>query len=435
MNARKKAQLLMVSMNGVKVGELSRLGNSNLRFSYDSNWLNHPSCRPISLTLPLTEHAYEDERVLNFFDNLLPDNEDIRNRIQRRFQADSNHCFDLLYEIGGDCIGALQLSPNEEIKKNNTITAQPITNSQISTLLKNYRQAPLGMSESSDFRISIAGAQEKTALLWFNKHWHIPKANTPTTHIFKLPIGHIAHANIDLTDSVENEWLCLEILKTFDLPVANAKIAYFNDAKALIVERFDRRWTSDQSHLIRLPQEDFCQALNVSCALKYESDGGPRITDCMNLLKGSNHPAKNRQQFMKTIFLFWLLGAIDGHAKNFSCFIYQGGAYELTPIYDVMSAYPLCDKRQLEWQDIKMAMSLKGKNRHYHWHTLQKRHWIAEAKHCHFPEKEMEDMISSVCHSVDTVIDSVKKKLPKNFPKQIADSIFAGIKKAKDKIS
>ena len=137
-----------------------------------------------------------------------------------------------------------------------------------------------------DFRISIAGAQEKTALLYYQKKWCRPLGMTPTSHIFKLPIGFIQHQNMDLSDSCENEYLCLEIARAFGLPVANTRIENFLDVKVLIVERFDRQWSSDKTWLMRLPQEDLCQALGYSPNLKYEADGGPGIAEIYKISIG-----------------------------------------------------------------------------------------------------------------------------------------------------
>ena len=101
---------------------------------------------------------------------------------------------------------------------------------------------------------------------------------------------------------------------------------------------------------MRLPQEDFCQALGINSGLKYESDGGVGIKEIMDFLNGSYNAKIDRINFFKTNFLFWVLGAIDGHAKNFSLFIEPEGKYRLTPLYDIMSAYPLIAKKQLQKQ-------------------------------------------------------------------------------------
>lgn len=433
MARKRKSQLLYIYMNGLRVGSLLRESTSNLVFSYDQDWLNWENTRPISLSLPLTEVPYKGDKVEHFFDNLLPDSASIRKRIQARFNIAFNHCFDLLSYIGEDCVGALQLLSQPKVKNIKQIQATPITDSAIAKLLKHYQTAPLGMDREYDFRISIAGVQEKTALLWHQNKWCLPHDATPTSHIIKLPIGKIEHADIDLSESVENEWLCLQILSAYHLDVNQANIISFDDVKTLVVERFDRRWADDNKWLMRLPQEDLCQALGISSALKYESDGGPGIQAIMNLLLGSKNPINDRKKFMKSVFLFWVMGAIDGHAKNFSLSIESQGRYQLTPLYDVMSAYPLATKRQLDWEKLKMAMSLKSKDRHYLWSTIQPRHWLAVAAQCQFAPNMMKEITEEVFDKMENVIQQVNSVLPPHFPAQISESIFAGMRQIKNR--
>jgi serine/threonine-protein kinase HipA len=197
---------LNVLMNGRWVGLLTKLPSGAIAFQYTNEWLTTPGARPVSLSLPLRHTAYEGEKVYNFFDNLLPDNELIRARIQARFQVASSQPFDLLAAIGADCVGAIQLCQQNTLKDVEVTTAQPLTSAEIAKLLKGYAKSPLGMAEEADdFRISIAGAQEKTALLWYQEQWCRPTGVTPTSYIFKLPIGLIPNNNIDLRDSCENE--------------------------------------------------------------------------------------------------------------------------------------------------------------------------------------------------------------------------------------
>jgi serine/threonine-protein kinase HipA len=384
--------------------------------------------------MPLSQRVFSGDVVENFFENLLPDSQPIRSRIQTRFSARSSRCFDLLWHVGRDCVGALQLLPEEAASIDvRQIEAKALTDSQIADILRNYATMPLGMQDD-DFRISIAGAQEKTALLWMNEKWHRPLSVTPTSHIFKLPIGKIAHSGMDLTDSVENEWLCHLILKAYGLPVAAAEMATFEDVKVLVVKRFDRRWADDRSWLIRLPQEDLCQALNIPPALKYESDGGPGMERIMTLLLGSAHALTDRHLFLRTQVLFWLLGAIDGHAKNFSLFLLPGGGYQLTPAYDVLSAYPLLAKRQVDSRKMKMAMAVKGKSSHYHWDKILYRHWLSTAQACRFPVDEMETIIKDLLAGMDGVIAQVATQLPASFPEEVAQTIFAGMQGARDRL-
>ena len=136
---------------------------------------------------------------------------------------------------------------------------------------------------------------------------------------------------------------------------------------------------------------------------------------------------------MKSVFLFWILGAIDGHAKNFSLKIGSQGRYTLCPLYDVMSAYPMTAKRQIEWQELKMAMSLRGKKRHYLWSTIQLRHWFAMANKCQFSQIIMQEIIEEALDNMENVINHVMQIIPSHFPEKIFDSIFLGMRKVKNR--
>lgn len=434
MGRKRVAAEMFIYMNGQKVGRLLQNASGKLEMTYAEEWLRSEARRPLSLSLPLSSQKHSGEVVENFFDNLLPDSQPIRNRIQARFGARTNRSFDLLWHIGRDCVGALLLFPDDAPLDIRRVDTEPLTEAQIAATLRNYRTMPLGMGADTEFRISIAGAQEKTALLRQDGGWHRPLGATPTTHIFKLPIGRIEYSNMDLSDSVENEWLCHLILKAFGIPVANAEIATFDTVKALVVERFDRRWAEDRSWIIRLPQEDMCQALGVPPALKYESDGGPGIERIMELLFGSSEGLADRRTFMATQVIFWLLGAIDGHAKNYSIFLLPGGGFRLTPAYDILSAYPLIAKRQLDRANLRMAMAVRGKNRHYDWGRILYRHWLGTAQACRFPAEEMDAIVGDLLDRVDEVIQTVADQLPTPFPADVAGPILDGMREARDRL-
>ncbi len=434
MGRQKRSAVLFISMNGESVGTLKRSSTGNLEFLYCRTWLEAAKSRPISLSMPLGTTVYTGDRVENFFDNLLPDSQPIRNRIQTRFGAATNRAFDLLWHVGRDCVGALQLTPEEEIADVRMISSRPLTDEEISDNLRHYRTRPLGMRADDNFRISIAGAQEKTALLKRDNQWHLPQGTTPTSHIFKLPIGQIEHSGLDLSDSVENEWLCHLILKGYGLPVAHTEIGVFDGIKTLIVERFDRRWAQDDTWLMRLPQEDMCQSLNVSPVLKYEGDGGPGIASIMELLLASVKSVSDRHTFMTLNLLYWLLFAIDGHAKNFSIFLLQGGNFELTPAYDVISAYPMIARGQLDVHKLKMAMAISSKKKHYSALPILHRHWLATASKCRYPVDEMDHIINRTLECMDQVVDQVAGKLPTTFPDSVAGPILNGMKENRDRM-
>lgn len=430
----KHIQFLNILMNGVLVGGLEKSKNGALNFRYDNAWINTVGARPISLSLPLVDQKFSGDLVYNFFDNLLPDNQQIRNRIQAKFKAQTNHPFDLLAKIGKDCVGAIQLVSDDILSFEKKISFEPLNEKKIANILRGYQKYPLGMSDETEaFRISIAGAQEKTAFLYHQNKWVIPTNDTPTSHIFKLPIGFIPYQQFDLSDSCENEWLCAKIASAFGLNIAKSEILYFEDLKVLVVERFDRKLSQDSSWLMRLPQEDMCQALGVSSNLKYQADGGPGIKDIMDLLLGSAKAIEDRDFFYKTQILFWLLAAIDGHAKNFSIFIEPQGQYICTPLYDVMSAYPFLKNKQLHLQKIKMAMALRGKNSHYQWHLGQRRHFIETAKIINYSVDRAEEILNEMLEKIDFVIQSVSELLPNSFPDKIAGPIFEGLLNAKNR--
>ena len=423
----RKSRALSVWMNGEPVGEWRRSATGTQEFQYAKAWLTAAAARPLSLSLPLHTPPYR-KGVVEFFDNLLPDNRAIRERIQRRFDTASTGAFDLLQEIGRDCVGALQLLPEDHPLVNvRKITGERLTTGAVAKVLASSLSAGFGRGEKvdDDFRISLAGAQEKTALLWHKGDWHRPTGSTPTTHILKLPMGGNPQG-IDLSTSVENEWLCAQIVRAYGIPVADCNVETFGEQKTLVVERFDRRLSADGKWFMRLPQEDFCQATATSPALKYENDGGPGIEKIMELLLGSATAAADRRDFMRTQLVFWLLAAIDGHAKNFSIFLQAGGAYRLTPRYDILSAHPMLGhgRGKLSPHKIRMAMAVRGKNRHYRWKEISARHWLETAKRCGL--SEMKSIMDEVIARTPKVLEQASARLPRKFPAVIAETIFKG---------
>jgi len=422
--ARKSTHVpLNVYLNGRPVGRLQREPSGAIDFQYDESWLNWESTFPVSLSLPLREDRYIGDPVIAVFDNLLPDNEDIRRRVAARTDADGIDPYSLLSAIGRDCVGALQFLPDGmDPGKAGEVNSEPISDDRIAKMLTNLASAPLGIGEDQEFRISIAGAQDKTALLRVEDTWHIPLGTTATTHILKPQIGQRDH--YDLRRSVENEHMCLEILGALGLPVAKTEIADFGKTRALVVERFDRQWAGD-GRLLRVPQEDCCQALSFPPTRKYQSDGGPKLVDLFDLLKGSDDPAHDQLILLKAQIAFWLLGAIDGHAKNFSVFLHPGGGFELTPFYDVMSAQHLLDDKSLQRRAMKLAMSV-GTNRHYRIDEIQPRHFEQTAKQAGLADGMVESALTQISDALPDAIATVSASLPERFPEELRDSIAKG---------
>lgn len=278
-------------LNGRLVGRLRRESSGAIDFQYDQSWLDWASAIPVSLSMPLREDRYVGHPVLAVFENLLPDNADIRRRLAERSQAEGSDPYSLLSAVGRDCIGALQFLPEGVAAgQAGTVNARQLSDEEVAKIVSDLARNPLGVGDDQEFRISLAGAQEKTALLYWNGKWQVPHGTTATTHILKPQIGQLPNG-IDLSNSVENEHFCLELVAALGLSVAKSKIVDFVGKRVLSIERFDRTRTRD-GRLLRLPQEDCCQALSVPPSRKYESDGGPGIRDIYDLLKGSNSPKR-----------------------------------------------------------------------------------------------------------------------------------------------
>jgi len=425
MSRRRQYTPLRVLLNNHHIGRLLKEPGGAVEFQYAESWLSGDRAIPVSLSLPLREEAYRGAPVAAVFENLLPDSDKLRARVAEKVGAKGTDAYSLLSEIGRDCVGALQFVSDDDHSAYDTsrIEGEPVTDEEIEAILKNLAQAPLGLDRDADFRISIAGAQEKTALLFHEGQWMKPHGTTPTTHLFKTQIGTLPNG-IDLSNSIENEYYCLKLLAAFGLPVNEAEIQIFGQTKALVIERFDRMWTKD-GRLLRLPQEDFCQALSVPPTRKYQNDQGPGMAQILELLKGSDTPAQDQKAFLKAQILFWLLGATDGHAKNFSIFLGPRGRFTLTPFYDVLTAQPSIDAHQIVRKQMKLAMFV-GDNRHYTIEHIKGRHFVQTTERAGLPGMLAEEALAEVANDAEAALKVVENNLPHNFPKAIHASVRQG---------
>src|SRR5215469_3834741 len=171
---RARYEPLNVFLNSRLVGHLRRETSGAISFQYDRSWLEWEFALPVSLSLPLREQAYTGAPVIAVFDNLLPDSLDLRRKIAARTRAEGPDAYSLLAAIGKDCVGALQfLPPDIDPGPAGMVEGDSISDNEIAAMIHNLATAPLGITEEDEgFRISIAGAQEKTALLYRDGQWH-----------------------------------------------------------------------------------------------------------------------------------------------------------------------------------------------------------------------------------------------------------------------
>ena len=288
----------------------------------------------------------------------------------------------------------------------------------------NLVRSPLGVGDDKEFRISIAGAQEKTALLYWRKRWLVPHGTTATTHILKPQIGKL-ESGIDLSKSVENEHLCLKLVQAFGIQAADTQIADFAGRRVLVVERFDRRRTRNQ-RLLRLPQEDCCQALSVPPTLKYQSDGGPGIRQIAGLLKGSDTPAKDQILFLKAQVVLWLLAATDGHAK-FRASIWRRAGVSTSPRSTTWFRRSPASM-PTKFATTKPSSPCRSARVRPLLGRILPRHFLQTAGLCGIPQASANAMLEELGDTGAAAIDKVLADLPDNFPREIATSIAQGAK-------
>jgi serine/threonine-protein kinase HipA len=424
MGRKRQGRVLDVYVGASKVGHYARAPGGATSFRYDPDWLASERAFPISLSMPMSDRIWSGEGAASYFDGLLPDDRTVREKIAAREHAESAGIFDLLAVIGRDCVGALRFVPEgSDPGDPSKMEYRQISDEEIAARLAVLGTNPLGLyAEEDDFRISIAGVQEKTAFLQIDNQWQLPLGPTSTSHIFK-PAMKEGPNGADFSDTPWNEWLCLVLCRALGLETANAEVWVFDGKPVIVVERFDRIWQAGV--LYRIPQEDICQALRVPPLRKYQSDGGPGIVDVMEFLNGAVAPHEDRLTFMKAQIVFWLLAAIDGHAKNFSIFLTPGG-YRLTPLYDVMSAAPY---PEFPIQKVKLAMALGDKG-YYRLNQIQLRHFYQTGQKAGLHEQDMEGIFSGLSARMEGAItEAADLAAEAGMPESTAGQILAGVSK------
>lgn len=435
MARRRKTLELALWMNGASVGAWRVTAQGEHELHYDKAWIDSPLGRPISLSMPLrpAEAPYKGDVVRNFFENLLPDNREIRTRIAQHFRTRTD-AFSLLQEVGRDCVGALQLlPPGTHPDPANPPRAVPLSEAEVAKHLAELpKGGSFGLEDAGFFRLSLAGAQEKTALLWHEGQWCRPEGSTPTTHILKLPMGTVP-GGIDLSTSVENEFVCMQVLRAFGMPTARVAVLRFHGQQVLAIERFDRRFSAVLGWL-RLPQEDLAQVFGVDPVRKYEDHGGPGIQAILNQLIGSSNAEADRLDFMRTQVLFWMLAAIDGHAKNFSVHLEPRGAFRLTPRYDVISAYPVMGTTagRLSPFKVRMAMAVWRTNRHYLWTQIRRAHFEHTARACKI--EGFGAVIDELIGDTPRVLAEVGPRVI-GLPARVSEPILEGVQRAAERLA
>ncbi len=346
---------LVVVLAGRDIGRVLRDTRGRLTFVYAEDWRQARGAYPLSLSMPLAAAEHGHKPVEAFLWNLLPDNDAVLARWGQRFQVSPRNPFALLSHVGEDCAGAVQfVRPDrlDAVMGAGPATVEWLEDKDIAERLRLLREDRTSWRSPRDIgQFSLAGAQPKTALLYENDRWGVPSGRTPTTHILKPPTGAFdGHA--------ENEHLCMRLASALGLIVARSQVQWFEDQVAIVIERYDRERTP--SGIVRVHQEDFCQALAILPTHKYENEGGPGARAAVELLRTfSGRAQEDVQRFVDALAFNWLIGGTDAHAKNYALLIGAEGRARLAPLYDIASILPY----DFDIRQVRLAMEVGGNYR------------------------------------------------------------------------
>ena len=352
--------------DGRRVGRLT-YADDRLGFAYADEWRGDPGAFPLSLSMPLARPDHPDEVVHPFLSGLLPDDPEVLRRWARRFQVSPRNPFRLLAHVGEECAGAIQFVPPERaapwLGGSSPEGIDWLDEGELAERIDDLvRDRSVARRGGDDGHFSLAGAQAKTALYRDpdSGRWGIPKGATPTTHILKPNRGEFEAFEV-------NEHFCLRLAARLGLRTARSWTETIGKRPVIIVERYDRIRLGGR--LVRVHQEDACQALARPPESKYQSEGGPSAREIFALIREhSSQASQDEASFLDALIYNFLIGGTDAHAKNFSLLLAAGAQVRLAPCYDLISILPYPhDSRKA-----KLAMKIGGD---YLLWKIGKGHW------------------------------------------------------------
>ena len=395
---------LSVLINDTVIGSVTQNARGQFTFTYTDEWVENASAIPLSLSMPLTNARHTDNAIRPFMWGLLPDSEVTLAAWGRRFGVSPRNPFGLLSHIGEDLQGAIQMVPPERV--DSLRKREGVTRLSAKALADGFAELIRhpGATQFSEQggQFSLAGAQPKKALYLVRGRWYEPRGRTPSTHILKPPIP-------DLAGQVENEAFCLRLAPQLDLPAPHIWVEHFGDMPVVVIQRYDRIRRDGKrilpidhsgGEVLRIHQEDCCQALMMMPQTKYQNQGGPGINDIMNLLSGSAKPSEDRDRFMRAQAYNFIIGGSDAHAKNYGLLLSTRGRFRLAPLYDIISLLPYLTNRR----EARLAMSI---DRNYRFDKIQPRHWERQARAAgYYPDRmlaHLRDIIARLPEAAQTV--------------------------------
>ena len=388
------SEFLHVWYDDILVGQLWQDSIGRLGFQYEKNWIHKGFPISQQLSLKADEYSSLDGVAHQFFANLLPE-ANARLHVVRDLKI-SNSDFELLKTIGGECAGALSILP-KTLMPNMDPHYQQLSTDEFRKILLRKGNLASFTSEKNRPRLSLAGAQDKCAIFFDGDQFFLPQGAAPSTHILKFEVTDYRHIPA-------YEYLLTELAKTIDLPVVHCELKKLDRDYFLLIQRYDR--ICNDKKIIRLHQEDFCQALGIDYAHKYQQEGGPSFYDCYQLIKNvSANPLIDSENLLKWQIFNVLAGNSDGHAKNLSLLYDERQQAHLSPFYDLVCT------RAIERIDFRLALSVGGEFNPDH---ITMSHWNHFAESCHIGRSYLQKLMTQLA---ETLLDNIPIVI-KNFEAQ-----------------
>ncbi|MEY9126923.1 MULTISPECIES: type II toxin-antitoxin system HipA family toxin [Bradyrhizobium] len=394
---------LIALLDGTEVRRVRSEARGRLTFVYDNAWRNAEGAYPLSLSMPLAAEEHGPATVRSFLWGLLPDNEQVLERWAKKFQVSARNVFALISNVGEDCAGAIQfVTPDRlgTLKTGEDDKIEWLDKPEIANRLRVLREDHAAWRLPRDTgQFSLAGAQPKTALVLKDNKWGIPSGRIPTTHILKPPTGHFdGHA--------ENEHICLQLARELGLPAAETKVMRFEQEIAIVVERYDRQVSGND--IIRVHQEDICQAMGIPPTKKYQNEGGPTPADVVELLRTySTDREADLETFVSALIFNWLIGGSDAHAKNYSLLLASGALVRLAPLYDIASILPY---DHVDQRKIKLAMKVGGE---YKLDQIGLRQWQKFARETRVDADVLIATLNSMAGQIPDLVADIRTRAQK----------------------
>ncbi len=400
--------VLIVHLNGERVGRLEQQESGLLQFSYDQSWIRKPDAIPLSRSLPLQEGVFTGKKAAAYFAGILPE-EEPRRLIAKILGISERNEFGLLERIGGECAGAVSLlREGAALPVSASAGLRALSERELIRIVAELPGRPL-MAGMKGIRLSLAGAQDKLPVIIHGNGICLPLGETPSTHILKPEPDRFPGL-------AANEIFCMTLARAVGLRVPETEHRLIGDKPCILVERFDRR-SDDKGRTTRIHQEDFCQAMGYPPERKYQAEGGPTLRDCISLLREwSTAPVLDIAAFMTSLIFNVVIGNADAHGKNFSI-LYSGGERRLSPLYDLVST--------LAWPALSRKLAMKiGACTSIHAFTAGD--WQEMARRTGLGWPVLRERMAETCERIGEELDHVRDEIGE-FDRVIADSLHKTI--------